>query len=125
MSGRSFNQPSLTDAFVKAYSRAGGFLEEISKTFDWSAFDVILRPGHSSGEEDPNRLSGPAARLVASSLLTPTNRIKSVLFANSRDQAMSCLSTRGNGSSRVLLSNRSAREGWCKFGSRTVIVVGS
>lgn len=32
MSGRSFNQPSLADDFVKAYSRAGGFLQEISKT---------------------------------------------------------------------------------------------
>ena len=39
--------------FVKAYSRAGGFLEEIVKTFDWSAFDVILRPLHSSCEGAP------------------------------------------------------------------------
>ena len=31
MSRRCFNQPSLADAFVKAYSRAGGFLEEITK----------------------------------------------------------------------------------------------
>ena len=53
MSRRCFNQPSLADAFVKAYSRAGGFLEEITKTFDWSAFDVILRPLHSSGEGAP------------------------------------------------------------------------
>ena len=53
MSRRCFNQPSLADAFVKAYSRAGGFLEEITKTFDWSAFDVILRPLHSSCEGAP------------------------------------------------------------------------
>lgn len=37
MSRRCFNQPSLADAFVKAYSRSGGFLDEIAKTFDWSA----------------------------------------------------------------------------------------
>src|SRR5208283_4316508 len=53
MSRRCFNQPSLADAFVTAYSRAGGFLEEITKTFDWSAFDVILRPLHSSCEGAP------------------------------------------------------------------------
>src|SRR3974390_2407781 len=53
MSRRCFDQPSLADAFVKAYSRAGGFLEEITKTFDWSAFDVILRPLHSSCEGAP------------------------------------------------------------------------
>jgi len=43
MSRRNFSQPSLADAFVKAYSRGGGFLEEIAKTFEWSAFDVLLR----------------------------------------------------------------------------------
>jgi IS5 family transposase len=53
MSRRCFNQPSLADALVKAYSRAGGFLEEITKTFDWSAFDVLLRPLHSSCEGAP------------------------------------------------------------------------
>ncbi len=53
MSRRCFNQASLADAFVKAYSRAGGFLEEITKTFDWSAFDVILRALHSSCEGAP------------------------------------------------------------------------
>ena len=34
MPRRCFNQASLADAFVKAYSRAGGFLEEITKTLD-------------------------------------------------------------------------------------------
>jgi len=53
MSRRCFNQPSLADAFVKAYSRSGGFLEEIAKTFDWPAFDVILPPLHSSCEGAP------------------------------------------------------------------------
>jgi hypothetical protein len=38
-----FSQRSLADAFVKTYSRGGGFLEEIAKTFEWSAFDVLLR----------------------------------------------------------------------------------
>ncbi len=53
MSRRCFNQPSLADAFVKAYSRSGGFLDEIAKTFDWSAIDVILRPLHSSCDGAP------------------------------------------------------------------------
>ena len=38
---RIFSQPSLADAFVKAYSRAVGFLEDIAKTFEWAAFDVL------------------------------------------------------------------------------------
>ncbi len=46
-------QPSLADAFVRAYSRAGGFLEDIGKTFDWAAIDVIMRPLHSSCEGAP------------------------------------------------------------------------
>jgi IS5 family transposase len=53
MSRRNFSQPSLADAFVKAYSRPGGFLEDITKTFEWSAFDVILRPLHSSSDGAP------------------------------------------------------------------------
>jgi IS5 family transposase len=53
MSRRNFSQPSLADAFVKAYSRGGGFLEEIAKTFEWSAFDVLLRPLHSSDDGAP------------------------------------------------------------------------
>jgi hypothetical protein len=43
MSRRNFSQPSLADAFVKTYSRAGGFLEDIAKTFEWAAFDVLMR----------------------------------------------------------------------------------
>ena len=42
MSRRCFAQPSLADAFVKAYSRAGGFLEDLMKTIEWSAFDVLF-----------------------------------------------------------------------------------
>ncbi len=42
MSHRCFAQSSLADAFVKAYSRSGGFLEDISKTFDWGALAVLL-----------------------------------------------------------------------------------
>ena len=38
---------------IKAYSRAGGFLDEIAKTFDWSAIDAIMRPLHSSDEGAP------------------------------------------------------------------------
>ena len=53
MSRRCFNQPSLADAFVKAYSRPGGFLEEIAKTFEWRAFDVFMRPLHSSSDGAP------------------------------------------------------------------------
>ena len=53
MSRRNFSQPSLADAFVKSYSRGGGFLEEIAKTFEWSAFDVLLRPLHSSPDGAP------------------------------------------------------------------------
>jgi IS5 family transposase len=53
MSRRNFSQPSLADAFVKTYSRAGGFLEEIAKTFEGSAFDVLLRPLHGSADGAP------------------------------------------------------------------------
>jgi hypothetical protein len=42
MSRRCFDQPSLADAFVKAYSKAGGFLEDLLKTIEWSAFDVLF-----------------------------------------------------------------------------------
>ena len=40
MSHLCFDQPSLADAFVKSYSRAGGFLEEIIKSFDWTALGI-------------------------------------------------------------------------------------
>ena len=53
MSRRNFSQPSLADAFVKSYSRGGGFLEEIAKTFEWSAFDVLLRSLHGSADGAP------------------------------------------------------------------------
>jgi len=53
MSRRNFSQPSLADAFVKAYSRGGGFLEEIAKTFEWAAFEVVMRPLHSSSDGAP------------------------------------------------------------------------
>ena len=53
MSRRNFSQPSLADAFVKAYSRGGGFLEEIAKTFELSAFDVLLRSLHGSADGAP------------------------------------------------------------------------
>lgn len=53
MSRRNFDQPSLADAFVKAYSRAGGFLEGIAETFEWAAFDVLMRPLHSSSDGAP------------------------------------------------------------------------
>lgn len=42
MSHKNFAQPSLADALVKAYSKGGGFLEDIVKTFDWSAFASLL-----------------------------------------------------------------------------------
>ena len=53
MSRRNFSQPSLADAFVKAYSRVGGFLEDIAKTFEWAAFDVLTGPLHSSSDGAP------------------------------------------------------------------------
>jgi Transposase domain (DUF772) len=53
MSRRNFSQPSLADAFVKAYSRVGGFLEDIAKTFEWAAFDVLMGPFHSSSDGAP------------------------------------------------------------------------
>ena len=42
MSRKNFSQTSLADAFVKAYSEAGGFLEDLLKTFEWGAFDALL-----------------------------------------------------------------------------------
>ena len=53
MSRRNFSQPSLADAFVNAYSRVGGFLEDIAKTFEWAAFDVLMGPLHSSSDDAP------------------------------------------------------------------------
>jgi IS5 family transposase len=53
MSRGNFSQPSLADAFVMAYSRVGGFLEDIAKTFEWAAFDVLMGPLHSSSDGAP------------------------------------------------------------------------
>ncbi len=43
MSCRCFSQYSLTDSFVKAYSRVGGFLEDLAKTIWWPAFEIFFR----------------------------------------------------------------------------------
>ena len=53
MSRRNFSQPSLADAFVNAYSRVGGFLEDIAKTFEWAAFGVLMGRLHSSSDGAP------------------------------------------------------------------------
>ena len=53
MSRRNFSPSSLADAFVKTYSRVGGFLEDIAKTFEWAAFDVLMGPLHSSSDGAP------------------------------------------------------------------------
>ena len=53
MSHICFDQPSLADAFVKSYSRAGGFLEEIIKSFDWAALGVLLAQINGSAEGRP------------------------------------------------------------------------
>jgi len=42
MSHKNFTQSSLADAFVKAHTKGGGFLDAILKTFEWSAFAVLL-----------------------------------------------------------------------------------
>ncbi len=42
MSRRCFSQPSLADAFIKAYSKGSGFLEDLLKTIEWSAFEVLF-----------------------------------------------------------------------------------
>jgi hypothetical protein len=42
MTRRCFAQSSLADAFVRAYSTPGGFLEDLLKTIEWSAFDVLF-----------------------------------------------------------------------------------
>ncbi len=53
MSRRCFAQPSLADAFVKAYSRSGGFLEELTKTIEWSAFEVLFKQINSNTKGAP------------------------------------------------------------------------
>ena len=42
MARRCFDEPSLVNAFVRAYSKPGGFLEDFLKTIEWSAFDVLF-----------------------------------------------------------------------------------
>jgi IS5 family transposase len=42
MSHKNFAQPSFADAFVKVCSKGGGFLDDLLKTFDWSAFASLL-----------------------------------------------------------------------------------
>ena len=53
MSRRCFAQPSLADAFVKAYSRSGGFLEELTKTIEWAAFEVLFKPINANAKGAP------------------------------------------------------------------------
>ena len=42
MTRRCFKLPSFADAFVKGCSKGGGFLEDIAKTIEWSAFEVLF-----------------------------------------------------------------------------------
>ena len=53
MSRRCFAQPSLADAFVKAYSKGGGFLEDLLKTIEWSAFEVLFTPINANAKGAP------------------------------------------------------------------------
>ncbi len=53
MSRRCFDQPSLADAFVRAYSKAGGFLDDSLKTIEWSAFDVLLAQINANAKGAP------------------------------------------------------------------------
>jgi IS5 family transposase len=53
MSRKNFAQSSLADAFVKAYSKSGGFLEDILQTFEWAAFASLLANIHSETKGAP------------------------------------------------------------------------
>jgi len=53
MSRKNFAQSSLADAFVKAYSKSGGFLEDILQTFEWAAFASLLAHIHSETKGAP------------------------------------------------------------------------
>lgn len=53
MTCRDFSQPSFAEAFVAAYTQGGGFLQEIEKTFNWSAFEVLLAKIHGSEKGAP------------------------------------------------------------------------
>jgi len=53
MSCRDLSQPSFAEAFVSGYGHRGGFLEDIEKTFDWGAVEVLLAPIHGSAKGAP------------------------------------------------------------------------
>jgi transposase, IS5 family len=53
MSCRDFSQPSFAEAFVNGYTGGGGFLEDIDKTFEWGAFEVLLSAIHGSRKGAP------------------------------------------------------------------------
>jgi hypothetical protein len=42
MTSRCFAQTSFADAFVKDYSKAGGFLEDLQQSIEWSTLDFLL-----------------------------------------------------------------------------------
>jgi hypothetical protein len=48
MSRRNFSQASLANAFVKVYSRGGGFVEEIAKTFAAELLPARIKPSSRS-----------------------------------------------------------------------------
>jgi len=53
MSRRCLAQPSLADAFVKAYSKGSGFLEDLLKTTEWSAFEALFAPINANAKGAP------------------------------------------------------------------------
>src|ERR1700733_5748658 len=53
MSRRDLTQPSFVDAMVSGYGKVGGFLDRIEQGFDWSAFEALLSPIHSSAMGAP------------------------------------------------------------------------
>jgi hypothetical protein len=53
MSRRCCDQPSLADAFVKAYSKAGGILEDLLKALEWSTFDVLFAQINANNKGAP------------------------------------------------------------------------
>ena len=53
MSHRDLSQPSFVDAMVSGYGKVGGFLDQIEKGFDWSAFEDLLSPIHGSAMGAP------------------------------------------------------------------------
>ena len=66
MSRRCFSQPSLADAFVKAYSRSGGFLDDIAKTAVTATSSYLMREVAAAVKaERAGLLSFYAARIEA------------------------------------------------------------